>query len=385
MCELIEYYRVRTKAEVLEAIRKEDEAKTVVWETMRKEKEDKAAIVFESFLQGRWLFIDDGPYHESLEHLVEHYSLMSDGLPNMLQVAVSPKPKPPLPEFSTIPRMKSSSVKNIFPNKSNMESLSKSANVSLMNNETISLQSCTMTNDQDSFYTIPLNNAAVQIDNHLNMSTTYNDIENDVNKNIIRDESKQNNSFCKEIQNDLSIQRNSDISKESLVLGSVLGEGEFGEVYKGIYVINKTCQIDVAIKTLREEHVEANKEDFLREAKLMMSLDHHCIVRLIGVSQGPPLLMIQELVSLGSMLNYLLEFPERVNPKCELKIWAAQIACGMYYLETQKFVHRDLAARNILLSSKHQAKISDFGLSRALGTDNNYYQATQGGKWPIKW
>lgn len=44
MCELIEYYRVRTKAEVLEAIRKEDEAKTVVWETMRKEKEDKAAI-----------------------------------------------------------------------------------------------------------------------------------------------------------------------------------------------------------------------------------------------------------------------------------------------------------------------------------------------------
>lgn len=67
-----------------------------------------------------------------------------------------------------------------------MESLSKSANVSLMNNETISLQSCTMTNDQDSFYTIPLNNAAVQIDNHLNMSTTYNDIENDVNKNIIR-------------------------------------------------------------------------------------------------------------------------------------------------------------------------------------------------------
>lgn len=83
----------------------------------------------------------------------------------------------------------------------------------------------------------------------------------------------------------MSIQRNSDISKESLVLGSVLGEGEFGEVYKGIYVINKTCQIDVAIKTLREEHVEANKEDFLREAKLMMSLDHHCIVRLIGVSQ----------------------------------------------------------------------------------------------------
>lgn len=57
----------------------------------------------------------------------------------------------------------------------------------------------------------------------------------------------------------------------------------------------------------------------------------------------------------------------------------------MQYLESQHFVHRDLAARNILLSSRNQAKISDFGLSRALAGDNDCYQASQGGKWPIKW
>lgn len=56
----------------------------------------------------------------------------------------------------------------------------------------------------------------------------------------------------------------------------------------------------------------------------------------------------------------------------------------MQYLEEMKLVHRDLAARNILLASRNQAKISDFGLSRTFGS-STYYKATAGGKWPIKW
>ncbi len=56
----------------------------------------------------------------------------------------------------------------------------------------------------------------------------------------------------------------------------------------------------------------------------------------------------------------------------------------MQYLEQQRFVHRDLAARNILLATKYQIKITDFGLSRTL-CKKDYYRATAGGRWPIKW
>lgn len=51
-----------------------------------------------------------------------------------------------------------------------------------------------------------------------------------------------------------------------------------------------------------------------------------------------------------------------------------QVSMGMKYLEEKNFVHRDLAARNVLLVNQQFAKISDFGLSKALGADDSYYK-----------
>uniref|UniRef100_A0A1A9WHW4 Tyrosine-protein kinase n=1 Tax=Glossina brevipalpis TaxID=37001 RepID=A0A1A9WHW4_9MUSC len=496
----------------------------------------------------KFLFIDDGPYLPSLEHLVEHFMHFADGLPVNLRYPVTPKPKPPLPLFSTMPRtsrkksldiliginqttcqfdsMKSTSS---FPEESNQLLQSTHINHKKRSKEisnsvfsTLRLRSpkksveskstlrkrnksrpsvvhspddkIKMTNAEEiqkaedfiknlsfstdfneshvtaasmnEFYNVPKNNAVVEaaIKKAMNFKEdlSSNDpptemyieektedevdyftksdvvIERERNKSlqpcmdeyvsastdVLMNSCKETNTFeneamlplsdvdtdfskhtenldtflskasnLNEITNCQTISKcetacNYFIPRDNLLLDIIIGEGEFGSVFKGFLIQregNTRKHREIAIKTLRDEHCRSNRTEFLREASVMIHLKHHCIVQLIGISKEETLMMVQELVPLGSMLRFILEQKDTIRPNYELKLWASQIACGMQYLESNHFVHRDLAARNILLASRNQAKISDFGLSRALGNDGECYQATQGGKWPIKW
>lgn len=72
-------------------------------------------------------------------------------------------------------------------------------------------------------------------------------------------------------------------------LNNVLGEGEFGSVWKGHMrcesPTGESQEIPVAVKTLHNEHCRKNRTELLREASIMITLSHHCIVKIIGISK----------------------------------------------------------------------------------------------------
>ena len=136
----------------------------------------------------------------------------------------------------------------------------------------------------------------------------------------------------------------------------------------------------------------------------MASVDCPYLVRLLGILMTSNVSLITQLMPLGSLLEYVRDVKnhEKIHSR-QMLTWFVQIAkvsadccfimlyCsfiiiltillhqGMLYLQEKHLVHRDLAARNVLVRTPNHVKITDFGLAKMLGFEEDTYQA-EGGK-----
>ncbi|KAJ6661211.1 hypothetical protein lerEdw1_015348 [Lerista edwardsae] len=122
------------------------------------------------------------------------------------------------------------------------------------------------------------------------------------------------------------------ISRDDVILGRILGEGFFGEVYEGIYTNENGERIAVAVKTCKKDCTAENKEKFMSEATLMKKMDHPHIVKLIGITEEEPTWIVMELYKYGELGHYL-EQNKNTLKVLTLILYTLQIGKAMAYLE----------------------------------------------------
>ncbi|RZC87254.1 hypothetical protein C5167_029806 [Papaver somniferum] len=145
--------------------------------------------------------------------------------------------------------------------------------------------------------------------------------------------------------------------------GGKLGQGGFGGVYKG-FLSDKS--LDFAVKRISSESKQGKKE-YQSEVKIISQLRHRNLVQLIGwCHERNELLLVYEFMPYRSLDKHLFKGENVLTWEVRYNI-ALGLASALLYLHEaweQCVVHRDIKSSNIMLDSKFNAKLGDFGLAR---------------------
>ncbi|CAI5951268.1 unnamed protein product [Closterium sp. NIES-65] len=156
-----------------------------------------------------------------------------------------------------------------------------------------------------------------------------------------------------------------DIADATQGFKTLLGEGGYGQVYRGVMEWGEV----VAVKRAKG-HVKLCGTEFRNEIQLLSAVRHRNLVALKGfcVEAGEQLL-VYEFIERGTLEDMLradskhpLTWRQRVDIACGA-------ASGFAYLHHQikpPIIHRDVKTANILITAGLEAKVADFGISKAV-------------------
>ncbi|HEY4284843.1 MAG TPA: protein kinase [Chthoniobacterales bacterium] len=147
----------------------------------------------------------------------------------------------------------------------------------------------------------------------------------------------------------------------------VLGRGGMGVVW---LAFDEKLERDVALKFLPELLVldAASLDDLKRETKRNLELTHQHIVRVYDFAQDDRSAAISmEYVDGSTLSSARVERPNKVFEAEDLGAIIQQACAALEYAHMAAgIVHRDLKPANLMMNSRGQVKITDFGIARSL-------------------
>jgi len=159
-----------------------------------------------------------------------------------------------------------------------------------------------------------------------------------------------------------------------------VGQGTFGKVYKAKYNGKNVYIHNNEYLALKKILTENEKEGFpitaLREIMLLKRLKNENIIELLDIITGKPTEKNKykgEVYLVFDYMNHdlsgLLERHVTFSIP-QVKYIIHSILNGLVYLHNNNIIHRDIKSSNILINSKGEIKIADFGLARSFNPYN---------------
>lgn len=143
-----------------------------------------------------------------------------------------------------------------------------------------------------------------------------------------------------------------------------IGEGGMAVVYKAK---DRLLNRYVAIKILRPEFTQDEQflDSFKRESQAAAGLQHPNIVSIYDVGRtGNINFIVMELVD-GRPLSDFIKENGHLDYKTTIDI-AKQVASALAIAHKHQIIHRDVKPHNIMITSDGVAKLTDFGIARAV-------------------
>ena len=147
-----------------------------------------------------------------------------------------------------------------------------------------------------------------------------------------------------------------------------IGRGSMGIVYRGRQM---TLDRVVAVKVLLENLIsdESFVARFIREARLVASLNHPHIVHVYDAGRSDDLLYFAMEYISGPTVTQLLKQKGKL-PVSQVAEIGAQVAAALQYAHVEaRMVHRDIKPENMMLDRWGKVKVVDFGLARVAGAN----------------